>query len=239
VRLRLGTFQEKLEIREIFFESRQRGWNGSTKIKASGDNALEFKAFDDGYVEYLRLGDRATEDHFVSYFSELIDLKLRSRLQLPQSIQDIRQETFARVLKLLRQENGIRQGEHLGSLVNSICNNVMFEHYRASKRAEPLDELVSENLLDRQPDALRQAISRQTQGTVHEVLETLGERDRLVLRMLFVEERDKDGVCEALGVDRDYIRVLVFRAKKAFREKFDAGSNAKTLMLSNRKVRKR
>lgn len=182
---------------------------------------MEFKDFDDVYVEQLRLGDKATEDHFVSYFSQLIELKLRSRQQSPQVIQDVRQETFARVLTLLRRENGIRQGERLGSLVNSICNNVLFESYRASRRAEPLDEVVSETLLDRQPDALRQAISRQTQESVHEVLDTLGERERRVLRMLFVEERDKDTVCEDLGVDRDYIRVLVFRAKKAFKAKFE------------------
>jgi RNA polymerase sigma-70 factor (ECF subfamily) len=101
---------------------------------------------------------------------------------------------------------------------------VLFEHYRSGKRTEPLEEVVADNLLDHQPDALRQAISRQTQASVHEVLDSLGDRDRKVLRYLFVEERDKDAICEELGIDREYMRVIIHRAKKAFREKYDVGS---------------
>jgi RNA polymerase sigma-70 factor (ECF subfamily) len=186
---------------------------------------LEFQTFDETYLERLRCGDEATECHFVSYFSELISLKLRSRLQSPQAIQDVRQETFARILTLLRKDGGVRDGERLGSLVNSICNHVLFEHYRSSKRAEPLDEAVSSSLLDKQPDALRQVISQEARETVHEVLDSLGERDRRVLRSLFVEERDKDDICKDLGIDRQYMRVLVYRAKKAFRERYDFGAD--------------
>jgi RNA polymerase sigma-70 factor (ECF subfamily) len=191
---------------------------------------LEFQAFDTNYVDKLRCRDEVTEQHFVGYFSELISLKLRSRLQSAQAIQDVRQETFARIFVLLRKEGGIRQGERLGALVNSICNNVLFEHYRSGKRTEPLEGIVADNLLDHQPDALRQAISRQTQASVHEVLDSLGERDRKVLRYLFVEERDKDAICEELGIDREYMRVLIHRAKKAFRERYDAGPSSPSPM---------
>jgi len=185
---------------------------------------VQFQAFDDAYLDKLRRRDEATEQHFVHYFSDLITLKLRSRLQTPQAIQDVKQETFARVLALLRKEGGVRHGERLGALVNSTCNNVLFEYYRSGKRTEPLDDTVAATLLDDQPDALRQTISKQTQAVVHEVLDSLGERDRRLLRFLFVEERDKDEVCEELGIDRDYMRVVVCRAKKAFRERYDSGA---------------
>ena len=187
---------------------------------------LDFQTFDTAYVERLRRGDDVTEQHFVSYFSELISLKLRSRLHSPQAIQDVRQETFARVFTLLRSEGGVRHGERLGSLVNSVCNNVLFEHYRASKRADPLDDREAGNLLDQRPDALRDAISGQTKEIVHRVLGELGERDRTVLHSLFVEERDKDEICEELGVDRQYMRVLVHRAKQAFRTEYERGFGA-------------
>jgi RNA polymerase sigma-70 factor (ECF subfamily) len=39
------------------------------------------------------------------------------------------------------------------------------------------------------------------------------------LRSLFVEEQDKDTVCREMGISREYIRVLVHRAKKSFRER--------------------
>lgn len=167
-----------------------------------------------------------TEQHFVSYFSELIGLKLRSRLQSPQAIQDVRQETFVRVLTLVRSKDGVRHGERLGPLVNSICNHVLFEHYRASNRADPLEESTAASLLDTRSDALSEAISGETRTTVHRVLDKLGERDRTVLRALFVEERDKDEICRELGVDRQYMRVLVHRAKQAFRTQYERGSGS-------------
>lgn len=183
---------------------------------------LEFYAFDAAYLDRLRLGDPATEEHFVRYFSELITLKLRSRMQSPHTAQDIRQETFARVLRLLRKDGAVRQGESLGSLVNAVCNNVLFETYRAQGRTEPLEDATAAVLLEPRPDALQQVLSRESQAAVHRVLESLEERDRRVLRSVFVEERNKDAVCTEFGVDRNYLRVLVHRAKNAFATKYRA-----------------
>ena len=180
---------------------------------------MEFQAFDAGYLNKLRSCDEITEQHFAKYFGELITLKLRSRLKSPEAIEDVKQETFVRFFNLLRKEDGVRQVERLGALVNSICNHVLFEYYRAGKRTEPLDDMAAGNLLDTHPDALGHAISMQTRADVHEVLNGLAERDRKVLRSLFVEERDKDTVCREMGISREYIRVLVHRAKKAFRER--------------------
>jgi len=52
---------------------------------------------------------------------------------------------------------------------------------------------------------------------VREILDGLPERDRRLLREVFLEERDKDQVCRDFGVDRDYLRVLLHRAKQAFK----------------------
>ena len=35
-----------------------------------------------------------------------------------------------------------------------------------------------------------------------------------------MEERDKDEVCKDFGVDRNYLRVLLHRAKSAFRAQY-------------------
>jgi RNA polymerase sigma-70 factor (ECF subfamily) len=53
---------------------------------------------------------------------------------------------------------------------------------------------------------------------VRQVLEKLPERDQIILRAVFLEEREKDDVCREIGVTRDYIRVLLHRAKQSFRE---------------------
>lgn len=179
---------------------------------------MDFQAFDAAYIDNVRAGDPEAERHFVAYFSELILLKLRSRLRSEQAIEDVRQETFGRTLALLRSDHGIRNPERLGAIVNSICNHVLFEHYRASGRAQPLDEFEAEQFVEPGPDPLNQTIREENRRIVREVLEKLAERDRRVLQSVFLEERDKDDVCREMGVTREYIRVLLHRAKQAFRE---------------------
>lgn len=179
---------------------------------------MDFQAFDSAYVERLRTGDRDTEDHFIAYFGELILLKLRSRLASRQAMEDVKQETFARCLQLLRSEGGIRNAQRLGPLVNSICNHVLSEHFRATRRTEPLEDQPADRFTAREPDALTRMITEDTGRMVRQVLEKLSERDRTILRAVFLEEREKDEVCREIGVTRDYIRVLLHRAKQSFRE---------------------
>jgi RNA polymerase sigma-70 factor (ECF subfamily) len=179
---------------------------------------VDFQAFDVSYVSKLRAGDAYTEQHFISYFTELITLKLRSRLRAPEMIEDVKQETFSRALSLIRSDGGLRNAERLGPLVNSICNNVLMEQYRASGRTGTLEDGVAERLVEVKPDALSTVISHDTGDLVRRILGKLKQRDRDLLRAVFLEERDKDEVCREMGVDREYLRVLLHRAKGSFRE---------------------
>lgn len=179
---------------------------------------MDFQAFDVSYVSKLRAGDAYTEQHFIGYFTELITLKLRSRLRAPELIEDVKQETFTRTLSLIRSDGGLRNAERLGPLVNSICNNVLMEQYRSSGRVGPLEDEVAERLVETKPDALSMVMSHDTRDLVRRVLGDLKQRDRDLLRAVFLEERDKEEVCREMGVEREYLRVLLHRAKGSFRE---------------------
>lgn len=178
---------------------------------------MQFQPFDESYVERLRSGDFRTQEHFVAYFGELIQLKLRARLHTPQAIEDVRQETFVRVFTALRNPGGIRQPERLGPFVNSICNNVLMEHYRRVSHDTPLEDENDQDFPDPVIDVLGAIAARQMENKVRQILQEMSERDRSLIRSLFIEERDKDEVCRELGVDRDYLRVLLHRAKQSFK----------------------
>jgi RNA polymerase sigma-70 factor (ECF subfamily) len=177
---------------------------------------LQLQSFDESYVDRLREGDFRTQEHFVAYFSELIQLKLRSRLHSPQAIEDVRQETFTRVFAALRSGK-IRQPDRLGAFVNSMCNNVLLEHYRSSSRDTPLEDEEQKDFPAVTVDVLGAIAAQQMSEKIREILEGMPERDRRLLREVFLEERDKDDVCRDFGVDRDYLRVLLHRAKLAFK----------------------
>lgn len=194
---------------------------------------MQFHSFDATYVGSLCAGDRQTEEHFVGYFSQLIHVKLRSRLQSPHAIEDVRQETFARVFRTLRKEGGLRQPECLGAFVNTVCNNVLLEQYRASSRAESLDEEGRPEPVSRGANALDLAAGNQMKQKVREILLDLSPRDRTLLKAVFLDERDRDEVCAEFGVEREYLRVLLHRAKQEFKIEYLKRMGAQAYLAAN------
>ena len=177
---------------------------------------MELFTFDRAYVERLRDGDPPTQHHFVSYFEQLLRIKLRARMLPEETVNELRQETFTRVIAALRKPTGIRQPERIGAFVNSICNNVLMEFYRSRSRSQFWKDSgleSTEKVLDIE-DLL---VTHQVREHVRRVLGDLPKKDRQLLRALFLEEKNKDEICRSLQVDRDYLRVLLHRAKERFR----------------------
>lgn len=179
--------------------------------------ALQFHSFDATYIGGLCAGDRETQEHFVGYFTGLLRLKLRSKLQSPHAIEDVCQETFARVFSVLRRDGGLRQPESLGAFVNSTCNHVLFEQYRQSSRSESLDEEGAPEPAVKGASALDVAASSQLKQKVRKILLSMPPRDRSLLKAVFLDERDRDEVCREFGIEREYLRVLLHRAKQDFK----------------------
>jgi RNA polymerase sigma-70 factor (ECF subfamily) len=176
--------------------------------------------FDAQYLLKLRNGDPETEKHFVTHFSSVIRIAMRYRLRSWQLIEDIRQETFLRVLNFLRSDRSLDNPERLGAYVHSVSVNVMLELLRASTRHPPLPE-ESQQYPDSSMSADGAVAHRERREIVAEVLSQLAPKDRDILRSLFLEEIAKDDICKRFDVDRDYLRVLVHRAKLRFREVYE------------------
>jgi RNA polymerase sigma-70 factor, ECF subfamily len=181
---------------------------------------VEFFDFDAAYFGRLQARDPATEEHFVAYFRDLTRIKLRSRLNSREAIEDIQQETFTRVLTAVRSNSGIREPEKLGAYVNSVCNNVLLEFFRSSAR-NPQEQEERVDVADKSIDLDGYLVTKQTCAQVQRVLDTLSEKDRRLLRAMFLEDKDKNQVCEDFGVDRDYLRVLLHRAKLSFKAAYE------------------
>jgi len=178
---------------------------------------LEYAVFDADYLVRLKGGDPETGKHFTAYFTNIIWLKLRNRVRARHLIDEIRQETFARVLKYLHSDRRIEHPECFGSFVLSVCNNVMLEvlrseshHLQNSDQApDPPDDRV-------RPDA--DMVTDERKRAVRSVLAELPEKDRMLLNMVFMDEADRSAISGHFNVDTDYLRVLLHRAKERFRE---------------------
>jgi RNA polymerase sigma-70 factor (ECF subfamily) len=173
--------------------------------------------FDASYLERLRSGDPETERHFVAYFANLLRIKLRCQLRSRQLIDDASQETFVRVLRAVRSEGAIRSPERLGAFVNSVCENVLQELFRAEQRYRPIAADPPPEPEHDEASAEERLVAAERAALVQRIVNQLPDRDRRLLRALYVEEHEKDEVCAALGVGRAYLRVLLHRAKLQFR----------------------
>ena len=89
-------------------------------LRQEPEAGVEFFTFDGAYVERLRAGDPSTEEHFVAYFVKLLRIKLRSRWLASDVVDDLSQETLARVVAKVREDGGVRQPDRFGAFVNSI-----------------------------------------------------------------------------------------------------------------------
>jgi RNA polymerase sigma-70 factor (ECF subfamily) len=175
-----------------------------------------YQPFDGEYVQRLTAGDVETERHFVAYFSELLLIKLRRALLSHQAVEDIRQETFLRVFSVLRNRGGVEHPEKFGAFVNGVCSNVLAEYYRSSSRHTPAHTQTLDTP-DAGTDPETGLVNEERKHKVRVILESLPQKDRQILRLLFFEELEKDEVCRIYRVDRDYLRVLLHRAKNRFR----------------------
>ncbi len=184
---------------------------------------MQFYSFDDEYLRRLRDGDSQVERHFASYFGELIQLKLRRRLRSRQLLEDVQQETLLRVLRAVRDPNGLQDARKLGAYVLGVCHNVSAELCRSESRFDPSEYNFDEHAAPGDhPDV--PLINEQRQRQVKKILAKLDDRDRRLLQARFLEELSVEEVCRRFNVQPDYLRVLIFRAKARFRQEFARGA---------------
>jgi len=132
-------------------------------------------------------------------------------------VDDLVQESLVRFFRA-EQRNQIRNTEEFGAFLNGVCRNVILEYRRRSRREPLLDSEMPIPDAGSRPEAeifeLRDAIDNG--------LKELAERDRMILRSLYLEGRDKLDICKEWGMTDAQFRVVLFRAKERFRRAYSA-----------------
>lgn len=172
--------------------------------------------FDQNYLFALRDRDAHAENVLITHFSRPVHSKLRARLRSPELVEDACQETFLRVLTYFRAGKMLDNPAALPGFIHSVCHNVALEFLRAHTRQSQMPENAPEPK-DYAPSPEGLMVTAERKGLVARVLEELPERDRQLLRRVFLDEADKDEVCGEFQVDPNYLRVLLHRARGRFR----------------------
>jgi RNA polymerase sigma-70 factor (ECF subfamily) len=131
-------------------------------------------------------------------------------------VDDLVQETLARFFRA-EQRQLIRNPDELGAFLNGVCRNVILEYRRRIRREPPMDPDTPIVDAGSRPEAeifeMRDAIDNG--------LQELAERDRVILRSLYLEGREKEEICKEWGMSDAQFRVVLFRAKERFRRVYN------------------
>jgi RNA polymerase sigma-70 factor, ECF subfamily len=171
--------------------------------------------FTSSYVDALSQGDPETEFHFFCYFRPLVERRLRQRLPSPQQVQDATQETFARVLEVVRSRRGVRHPERFGAFVYALCGNVAREICREERRFIRLEDFGADAPA-RCSIGAKSLTASETYLMVRQVLARMPVFDRRLLQAVFLDEEEKPQLCRRFGVTQSHLHVLVYRAKRRF-----------------------
>gem|GEM_PF-806160 len=166
-------------------------------------------------VASIRQGDSPAETALYEKYSSRVYFLALSESHCREDAEDIRAETFLRVLQALRQDQ-LRSPDSLGSFIVGTALNVIREHVRQKYKTQSLDETKATLTVE---SSLESAfIDAEASQAIEEAARRLKPREREFLRMHYYEELPKEEIARVLGVKEERLRLIKSRALKSFRE---------------------
>ncbi|MCC6231283.1 MAG: sigma-70 family RNA polymerase sigma factor [Verrucomicrobiales bacterium] len=174
----------------------------------------------------VRLGNEEAARALVEHLHPLVMKIVRSHLPRRAAEEDLAQEVFARVFERLGQYTpraGVPLEHWVARLAVRTCLDALrSERRRPELRCADLSEAEAawfETLVDPSPEAhpAQSAEASSARELVDRLLESLGPEDRLVLRLLDLEELSVADVSRWTGWSAVSVRVRAFRARQRLR----------------------
>lgn len=181
-------------------------------------------------VQGIRAGDEGAESRLVEHYSSGLRYLLIRRIRDEERARDLLQDTFYIAIAKLR-ETDLDNPERLAGYLRGIAIRVALNAGRRRQR-EPygmeIDAIAQ--IPDREPGQFEQVAREQTLAAVQKLLKTMPmKRDRELLTRFYVQDQDKQEICDALGLDSLHFNRVLFRAKKRFRKLLEASERAADL----------
>lgn len=166
-------------------------------------------------VNSIQQGDSAAEAALYEKFSQRIYFLALSELHSKDDAEDIRAETFLRVIQALR-EGKLRSADSLPSFIIGFALNIIREHVRHKYKTDSLEDheydVASDGSLE---DVF---LNAEVSCAIEEAAKQLKPREQQFLRMYYYEELSKEEISVRLGIKEDRIRLIKSRTLQSFRE---------------------
>lgn len=169
-------------------------------------------SLDNNYLDALRRRDVHAEEFLIAAFGRQLRMGLRRQFKCAEMIDDAMQETFLRVFLYFRAGKTLRAASSLPGFIKAVSVYVSMEMLR-KKRCNLSYNSELHEPADGQADPECLAVFDEQRTRVVRALRRVDHKDADILRRIYLNEEDKDSVCRELDVSREYLRVLLHRAK--------------------------
>lgn len=161
-------------------------------------------------IERIQSGDKGAEGILYQRYAERVYYVALKRVRTAHDADDVRSETFVRVLAAIRQGQ-LRQPAAFASFCYRTLDNVVSEMTRHSQR-------TGELAFEPAAPAPRELLDDDVKTAIHRTIERLKPREREFLKMYYYDELPKEEIARRTGIAEERVRLLKSRTLKSFRE---------------------
>ncbi len=178
-------------------------------------------------------GDKRAEAELVARFQQGVLQIIVRMTGSPSLAEELSQETFIITLRRLRSMP-LHEPAKLSAFIAQTARNLVIAEKRKERRrrtdsgADGIEDVPDANVGDD-----RWAHASSAASAVRAILKELrSERDRQVLVRHYLHDQDREAICRDLGINESAFNVILFRARKRFREKLTKRGIGRADLLS-------
>ncbi len=170
---------------------------------------------DSELVQTIQAGNSEAEAILYEKFSARIYFLALSELHSKVDAEDVRAETFLRVIQALRAGK-LRSAESLPSFIVGFALNITREHIRQKYKTDSLEDFEYDIASD---DSMERTFLNAESGkALEQAAKQLKPREQQFLRMYYYEELSSDEIANKLGIKVERLRLIKSRTLQSFRE---------------------
>lgn len=170
---------------------------------------------DTDLVVNIQTGQAASEAVLYERYSAKVYYLALRNARSPQDAEDVRAETFLRVLQAIRS-NQIRSAAALPGFILGVTRNVLRELY--ARRAHSGNLVSPEESELKAPSHENLFLDQEVQEAIRRTIDRLKPRERAVLHMHFYDELPTEEIARRAAIAPERVRLVKSRALKHFRE---------------------
>jgi RNA polymerase sigma-70 factor (ECF subfamily) len=170
---------------------------------------------DTDLVAGIQKGQTEAEATLYERYSRKVYYLALRESRSPQDAEDVRAETFLRVLQAIRG-NSLRSPEALASFILGTTRNVLHELFLRRRQAGKTDPPEAADLAAASHEEL--FLDSEVRQAIERSIARLKPRERILLRLHYYEDLPTHEIARRVGIAPERVRLVKSRALKRFRE---------------------